>query len=522
MHFQIKLRFAFVALGALTFSSESSAQPVTTIITHGYSLDATKGPWVEAMAEAILARAGGGGAVCRYNQATGGWQLVNGTIDKAEPIVLIARWLNDFEKAGPNWFFAEGAADALHAALRDASFEDAGGATIGGFDLLTDRAVHFIGHSRGPCVNSEITRRLGLAGIPIDQVTTMDPHPVDGTLDAPFAFDWGDPTPVRWSNVAWADNYWRADGGGLIAGLDFDGIPLANTFNTQLSESVLDCCAYSLAHSDTHLWYHGTIDLAPNPCDGEQCITAQMRMTWWPAPGFALTGYFYSVIGGGSAMRPLVPPGVDPPPVAAPFNGSFDQASQSGWLYHGGSLSGQIALQSGNGVLRLGAGLGPSATHNRFILEPDHGVLNFSYRVTTADADDVLRVSLIDAAGTGTELAAIPLNATIGWTTHSATVSASIERDRQYRLRFQIDSGVALGAIVEIDDILLEPPDTIPADINGDGVVNGLDLGILLANWSIPPGSPGCGGAPGGCPADLNGDGVVDGLDLGILLANWS
>ena len=61
-----------------------------------------------------------------------------------------------------------------------------------------------------------------------------------------------------------------------------------------------------------------------------------------------------------------------------------------------------------------------------------------------------------------------------------------------------------------------------PADINGDGVVNGLDLGILLANWSIPPGSPGCGGASGGCPADLNGDGLVDGLDLGILLASWT
>ena len=63
---------------------------------------------------------------------------------------------------------------------------------------------------------------------------------------------------------------------------------------------------------------------------------------------------------------------------------------------------------------------------------------------------------------------------------------------------------------------------TTTGDLNGDGVVNGLDLGILLANWSIPPGTPGCGGAPGGCPADLNGDGVVDGLDLGILLASWT
>ncbi len=46
----------------------------------------------------------------------------------------------------------------------------------------------------------------------------------------------------------------------------------------------------------------------------------------------------------------------------------------------------------------------------------------------------------------------------------------------------------------------------IPADLNGDGEVDGADLGILLQSWNR-------GGA-----ADLNGDGTVDGADLGILL----
>ena len=58
-------------------------------------------------------------------------------------------------------------------------------------------------------------------------------------------------------------------------------------------------------------------------------------------------------------------------------------------------------------------------------------------------------------------------------------------------------------------------------DINFDGVVDGIDLGNLLANWSIPAGSPGCGGALP-CVADIDGNGVVDGIDLGILLANWT
>ena len=59
-------------------------------------------------------------------------------------------------------------------------------------------------------------------------------------------------------------------------------------------------------------------------------------------------------------------------------------------------------------------------------------------------------------------------------------------------------------------------------DLTGDGIVNGIDLGILLGSWSIPPGAPPCDDKPGFCPADLNGDGVVDGLDLGILLAAWT
>lgn len=49
-------------------------------------------------------------------------------------------------------------------------------------------------------------------------------------------------------------------------------------------------------------------------------------------------------------------------------------------------------------------------------------------------------------------------------------------------------------------------------DLNGDGVVNGSDLGLLLGNW-------GCVGSD--CTGDLNGDGVVDGADLGMLLGGW-
>ncbi len=50
----------------------------------------------------------------------------------------------------------------------------------------------------------------------------------------------------------------------------------------------------------------------------------------------------------------------------------------------------------------------------------------------------------------------------------------------------------------------------LAADLNGDGTVDGADLGLLLAAWGTT-----------GSPADLDGSGTVNGADLGVLLANW-
>lgn len=64
----------------------------------------------------------------------------------------------------------------------------------------------------------------------------------------------------------------------------------------------------------------------------------------------------------------------------------------------------------------------------------------------------------------------------------------------------KIVSGSGLQLVVRAD-----------ADLNGDGVVDGADLGILLGAWGVHNGS-----------ADLNGDAEVDGADLGLLLGFWT
>lgn len=74
------------------------------------------------------------------------------------------------------------------------------------------------------------------------------------------------------------------------------------------------------------------------------------------------------------------------------------------------------------------------------------------------------------------------------------------------------------GAVLQVSPtdvrvVFLEVPSDSPAgDLNGDGVVNGADLGILLSNW----------GPCDACLSDLDGDGMVDGADLGQLLTAWS
>ena len=59
-------------------------------------------------------------------------------------------------------------------------------------------------------------------------------------------------------------------------------------------------------------------------------------------------------------------------------------------------------------------------------------------------------------------------------------------------------------------------PDPCGADLDGNLVIDGSDLGLLLASWTN---GNTCEGSA--CEADLDGDGVVGGSDLGVFLVAW-
>ena len=55
-----------------------------------------------------------------------------------------------------------------------------------------------------------------------------------------------------------------------------------------------------------------------------------------------------------------------------------------------------------------------------------------------------------------------------------------------------------------------DSPQSEPGDFNGDGKINGADLGYMLGAWGTDDET-----------ADLNGDGTVNGADLGLFLGLW-
>ncbi|MSR17805.1 MAG: VCBS repeat-containing protein [Phycisphaerales bacterium] len=99
------------------------------------------------------------------------------------------------------------------------------------------------------------------------------------------------------------------------------------------------------------------------------------------------------------------------------------------------------------------------------------------------------------------------------WVSRSVQVAAIAPPGQTMRVRFVV-SDPSNNSVTEaaIDDVVVKRalcPAACPADLDGDSVITGSDLGALLGAW----------GASGA--ADLDGSGVVDGSDLAALLGAW-
>ncbi|HEY7087192.1 MAG TPA: hypothetical protein VH518_03825, partial [Tepidisphaeraceae bacterium] len=201
-----------------------------TMLIHGHQGNITG--WVAAAADAIAKRAGGSSQVSQYilkvSKASSGGLTVKSFTQTRGP---------DLRKSSTG----EAIVKLDWTDVDDGSYstEDVGN-TVAAYMLkshgtmrsLAELPMQFIGHSRGASVAVVISKRLGEAGVWVDQDTFLDPHPV------PDLFGFGyDDAPMRvYANTIFADNYWRTDGDAF--NFDPDGESVDGAHNVNLDDTV--------------------------------------------------------------------------------------------------------------------------------------------------------------------------------------------------------------------------------------------------------------------------------------------
>ena len=253
-----------------------------TVIAHGWNSGVDD--WVSEMADAMIARSGLDTTVYRFDVTYGVVSQVMGVtnidvsgVDLASSkdceVIVLCNWSDVDCGDHP----VTDIAGAIVRELMDSR-------NIPNWDHpLVQLPIHLIGHSRGAALVSEISRMLGEEGVSVDQVTFLDAQSILNEASV-----------CVYDNVLFADNYFQkinVPNGEFVLG----------AYNRELTSLT---GGYDNAHSDVHLWYHGTIDLDSYIVVDGKSLGLVARFRWWESFECrgSRAGYYYTRLGDGDRM----------------------------------------------------------------------------------------------------------------------------------------------------------------------------------------------------------------------------
>ena len=306
--FVVIISVALAFLGAQSPALAANPSSGLTIITHGFQFSGGYLPnWASEMANAIKARTGADIRIyrVRYDKGqssfstdddkiqleTGDCEDVTKSIDITSTggAIILLDWAAASNSDDTLRYPAQDVADRFFGCLFDRGHNG---------HNLAELPIHLIGHSRGAILNTRLAYRLAEHGILVEQVTTLDPHAVR-PWHFPSGNDW---VPVTYSNVIFADNYYRT--GAYPAGQSVAGAAEYNLTAKITGERGTTCPE----HTQIHTYYHGTVartagyDGPTPPPDTEAC---KIYGTWYdPTSVRRETGYNFSRYTDHSVARP--------------------------------------------------------------------------------------------------------------------------------------------------------------------------------------------------------------------------
>ncbi|MCB0208902.1 MAG: hypothetical protein KDJ52_06220 [Anaerolineae bacterium] len=267
-----------------------------TVVTHGRQLSDSDGDSLQPLAADIHNKAGGwlidydvdGNGNDFFDSCTNDCNAAAAGQKGLNEVVLLFDWAAESNEASTGW--GEAAGDALFSLLIDINLID---------PTATDNPpLHFIAHSFGTAVTSEVVERLARFNIPVDHVTYLDPHDFDEGLTfdgAQHLFDLGQPAAYGaavWNNVAFADAYYQTRGKAGWIEVVPSGRPIPGAYNYPLLDELPNADDYpfdDVVGDHSYVWvcfYRATIS-GSNPTD---CLPPIAP------PDFAQTGYAFSRI----------------------------------------------------------------------------------------------------------------------------------------------------------------------------------------------------------------------------------